>query len=97
MIKRTQNSHDLFMTKADSLLKSAKKTSLERLQGYLTLLWIEDLSAPDKRQYCREMTKLKKYEITTPHYLKLYDYYELYKWPIALEKLNKLKKKYNMN
>ncbi len=71
------------------------KNSLNRIQGLLAMLWIENLTPTQKRNYCKAIEKTNIYSFDVYRTQKLYDYYKLYNWPIALIKLNKLKQKYN--
>jgi len=70
---------------------SKKKYTLERL---FAMIWVDGLTPKYRKEYSKHMCKCKNYERNIPAVEKLYDYYMLYKWPIADEKLQKLIKKY---
>lgn len=71
-----------------------KHTSLERLQTLLAMIWIENLTSTEKSNYCREIEKTNLYAHDVYAAQKLYDYYNLHKWPRALKILDRLKNKY---
>jgi hypothetical protein len=72
-----------------------EKSSLERLQLYFAMIWVSNQTDGEKESYLKEMERIKNYDEYTSKNQKLYDYYELHAWPIVLQKLDKLKKKYS--
>ncbi len=85
MIKPPQKRSNTYPSRGDVITKYNRKTSLERLQAILAMLWMDNLTVEEKIKYCNGKIDVKK----------LYETYELYNWPIILDKLTKLKEKYN--
>lgn len=85
MIKPPQKRSNTYPTKGDVIHQYNNKSSLERLQTLLAMVWMDNLTVDEKVNYCDGEIDTKK----------LYETYELYNWPTVLNKLDKLKEKYS--
>lgn len=96
MVKHIQKRANKISGSGDIIAEPENETSLERLQRYLAMIWVDNLTASQKRDCIKVIETVKTYHEDAPFIIRLYDYYDLYKWPSVLLKLERLKKKYRV-